>query len=1132
MEERQRESGKATIQSFKDGSIYEVSEDKKTLRFNNKNAQHEWIVSLSEKEQKELFTLARTSPLKFARKYRALAVRQMEAFANSEQAVVYGKGQTGSNVLSSGSAVVKAYEVATGVAPNPKKDSWSLIARINRFFGGVRTRGLNMKEVPVAPGTMAEQGKLSEEFVIDTAKGRNEIALHFNKLGAVRPPVSDEVTRLVRSEMQITSANLECDRYAEVISKTLALTQMGAVAGSTAVLPFMETKYTRSRGKNVDTYVEQRINELTHSTVATSYGDLTLTHDATARVEEYDQELKSWDFFDATDRIKQSIEQYDKNVAETGKGKQGGLRHIVNRYQAERNLVRFQTLDTSREMAAFVMAELSNRLTDPKVQVALADLTARMLTMKPAHPPVLFPHHILAMPKDTPAQQEARMEAIEEYLEYDRRQRMEAQTRAVTADVVNLLYGTNFTDLVADGVRKGDPNALKWQTQIGEIYKRCFTFVRHNYMSDTSGKANDFGQALGALINIEVAKDADGKLALLDKSLREGLHRQNAHWENFYGREFVQLNEKGQLVRTDIKGGNMIMVLTASIANSEGPAIPTGANAANKFGPGGAYWSGMYRPSAGLVAMLTHAFKTDSEVLEEGQNWKEKLKDRAFQLANVFNERGESHINYIYYRPKKVIDSAGKEKTIWRAVVVDAYPDHDADNTGELRNAGGPRLSSVLQIVDRAFHNAVRIAWRDSVLERKIFIQSIIKRRSQPELFDEFGYPKDGVAYRPMFDVEYGKDVVKPIANTLQPEAMMTRISREDYVKHHFPGGIEQLEQEISEVQSKFKRFAPGKERRKFIQEWHDRQNEMVYKAKVSTIVDESWIFQWVDAAIGVEPNADFAQWKEKHLAKFLDAGFKETEVYEMRAAILADNPKAVARIIRAHVYGTTYCSLYDKLTSLMATMVDPEGAGGGGYVGWIKFVGKVLDSFKAKAAENRLKGEKSPAYIEKAAKLAEGMDAIVTAAHLKGTEDVCSPVALVHDSGVPNKQNVRMDMENRTLADRGRVGFNVHLARQASVKDNLDIILPHASYALGETFEMDKSDEHTMLHNTLNATKGKRVMQVGMTDAADSTVLGSLDVEEEEKETEKPRTKKYVPEPQKAQTPINNCAQLFAQFQ
>jgi hypothetical protein len=84
---------------------------------------------------------------------------------------------------------------------------------------------------------------------------------------------------------------------------------------------------------------------------------------------------------------------------------------------------------------------------------------------------------------------------------------------------------------------------------------------------------------------------------------------------------------------------------------------------------------------------------------------------------------GFSHIDYIYF--EEIVVNGQK---LIRKKIMDAYPNHNSDDSGKLDNPGGPRITSMDQVITRAVHSRAVIAYRDPLLFRKAFLEEIRDR--------------------------------------------------------------------------------------------------------------------------------------------------------------------------------------------------------------------------------------------------------------------------------------------------------------------------------------------------------------------------------------------------------------------
>ncbi len=817
---------------------------------------------------------------------------------------------------------------------------------------------------------------------------------------------------------------------------------------------------------------------------------------------EYDRMLQSWGFEDWTKEMLANLQKptCEENPADCG------AETWVNRIQLQRNLKSYQSVNDARELAALIMSRLKEDLDDKNVQIGVVDFAARMLANKPSHPPVDIPVELKALPYQNAHDFHHREKAIEDYVYEYQFRHIEEHARSMVADIAKLIYGAATIEEIAQGVAKGDPRVAQARNDLKKIYDLSWRLAERTYLDALVWQANFFGQALASLIMIESARMG---IPFLKSNLEDRLVAKGLYLEHYFTSIFAQRNEKGEKKTFPITDGTML--LTKNMA-AESSAISHGAAAKDE--KRGEFYNMMAGvDQIGLTMGLSdYTAPLNPKSMKAGPNSINKVFDWLIQKNElpVFGTRmrkGYSHIDYIYL-PKLKVQTPHGEVELVRKEILDAYPTHFADDSGSLQNAGGPRKSSLNQVIDRTWHSRAIVGFRDAVQFRKAFLDEMRFRMLASDVARELdkihGAPKDA-------------DIPVTPLRTWSLKDIKATLSNDDVLEKDKEGLRQEIEKILRTIKSD---FASANVVQDSIDIW-DHLYEFIYKdnsgtiaRRLSVLMDENGfpvdrdiypkIYKiafdrdefrplkvgakdstgqvGVKQRVGMRADVTSEQFNEIHFADW--GGIKNAI---KSAAKLENDPTERARAERwhqriteiahakqldmikkgwifmwvterVHVKGFVYCSYYLDVAFKLALGFSPEFERGG-YRAHVRQAGVLLtneyNSAKEKLAKVNVTGkEATDEQIEKAGltiaekvafQSAEALGEIFAAGQL---DHVVSPTALLLNKGVPDTNIQDFDFENRDAFERAQFRFKVLMPRDPRIEARLETILPRSEAA------------------------------------------------------------------------------------
>lgn len=519
-----------------------------------------------------------------------------------------------------------------------------------------------------------------------------------------------------------------------------------------------------------------------------------------------------------------------------GRLERGEYTHELNRRQMIANMVSYETLNASRELAIFIFEQAqAHGLTQTEL-LKLAEFTAKMIALKPLSPPIRFPSEIMNMPAD-----EKRDGALATWLAQERRLQMEAETRKVTSDISEILWRGEI-----------EKNAV----QVKRVYNLVSTIVDRMYLQDLIGNTKYFGRALAALLIREEKLHPEKGTSLSDLLREELKERYNIYLENYIGDTMVIPTQKGT---REVKIQNGTMMLTRNLS-SESLTISIAAIPKNLRDR----WKARFQ---GLVGNpLAAPFFVTPEDTKEGISLSLRIKDRIAQ-SSLPIQTGLSHIVYFQIREDA-------ETGIKMPRVIDNYPSKIYDYTGQQTRTGGTRFTYAEQVINPANHSVVYIAQPDPVKLQKWTQESVQK----------FGYNSE---FFPSIELELSKTY--PIKND-RSQNWKTAISEKDFYALHAEVDPNILSQNI------WKRFTNGLEKSVYqgwTFHWPDPYDfYMVCSAYCSQTGDMA---MRSEIGVSLEQHNSVWHWGLRALALFGNTGTKlsETQYFKKLGQLFLKIPMA-----------------------------------------------------------------------------------------------------------------------------------------------------------------------------------------------------------------------------------------------
>lgn len=357
---------------------------------------------------------------------------------------------------------------------------------------------------------------------------------------------------------------------------------------------------------------------------------------------------------------------------------------------------RYQIINSGRELAVTIMAELKDRLQDNRSRDRVLELTARMLALQPENPPTEIPARI-KNEKD-PAK---RTEAYERYVLDVSRQQMESTIKKIVSDIIETIYGEANADRLQSEEVASTEEGRAFQSQVEKIEKLVMNYVKRMYLDPMVGQTRFFGRALAATLVRESVLQEDPSIK---KDLAAVLKSHNLELENFVGNTIVVNTDEGK-EKVTVEDGSLLYnrsygVEAAAIAWS---SEPHNTERGKKLG---------------LIGKVTSVlFQVEGDAVYDGMSFLERLKAKLSQ--KLFLNKGFSHVGYA----NVLEDEQTGVKMLW---ALDNYPyPHDYKE-------GGVRISGLEDFGGAGHFGRLGVAKYD---HKKFweFAQSTVKNRGYEE---------------------------------------------------------------------------------------------------------------------------------------------------------------------------------------------------------------------------------------------------------------------------------------------------------------------------------------------------------------------------------------------------------------
>jgi hypothetical protein len=338
------------------------------------------------------------------------------------------------------------------------------------------------------------------------------------------------------------------------------------------------------------------------------------------------------------------------------------------KWQQYRNILSYQIINGSRELAILLVSRLQNSLQQKDGLKKALDLGAYLLSQQPIHNIKQIPSEITKLDHEKPEYHSK----FDLYTEQALRLNLTNHLKLLTADLLSSLYDNDTLKAYESGALNEDKKQeITAVTQ--KIAYHLKPILDRMYLDTQIGQTRFLGRAFMALLfrwaelnNLNIKSMAQAA------TLKYGMHI-----ENFIGDEFVLESESKTPVKAKVSDLSMILARTIDMDSAAIPfgAIPTDVKRAKERGLIGAILAGL------LVV-------TD-ETVENSYTPIDRLRDRAFYT--VLNN-GYSHIGYAFI--KKAKDS--NIKMTW---IMDNYPNPVADSGSTETVPGGRYIDGGLRYV-------------------------------------------------------------------------------------------------------------------------------------------------------------------------------------------------------------------------------------------------------------------------------------------------------------------------------------------------------------------------------------------------------------------------------------------------
>lgn len=387
---------------------------------------------------------------------------------------------------------------------------------------------------------------------------------------------------------------------------------------------------------------------------------------------------------------------FEDHVAKVQEYQDRGLYYNeMNRRQQERHKKSYEAVNAARETALLLFQEIEPRLQDPARQKAWVEMTAKMLALQPLPPKTNYPAQIMSLPEG-----QERSDALNEWLNQQRRQQMETHTRQVVADLAGMIYGENLQNR---------------PQEIARLYNLVATLIDRVYLDPLIGQTRFLGRAMAALTARHEKLQPNSQLTAQLKTTLNQTYK--LHLENFIGNEWVIDGPRGPQ-KIAIENGSMFATRNLSVESLQ---IAFAAVAAD------AEVASLARQKGLLGQVRAAPFFFTAKDAAEGMTTASHIKDRIQQM-NLPMTQGFSHVGYVMMKrdPKTGIQMS---------YTVDNYPHITADTSQILSNPGGVRVTGLEQVLDPSHHSKIVIG----NINHQLF------HEWAQESYRELGYPKDGI---------------------------------------------------------------------------------------------------------------------------------------------------------------------------------------------------------------------------------------------------------------------------------------------------------------------------------------------------------------------------------------------------
>jgi hypothetical protein len=381
--------------------------------------------------------------------------------------------------------------------------------------------------------------------------------------------------------------------------------------------------------------------------------------------------------------------------------------HAGTQGQQYRNILSYQMINGSRELAILLVNKLQKNLQQKDGLLQALDLGAYLLSQQPIHNIKQIPNEILKLDHEKPEYRQK----LDAYSEQALRLNLSNHYKILTADILSSLYDGETLKAFEEGTLE-----VNKKQEISETTKKIALYLRpildRMYMDLQVGQTRFLGRAYMALLyrwaelnNINIHPLAQAA------TLKYGMRI-----ENFIGDELLLDTENNTPIKTKVS--DLSMVLSRTI-DMDTVAIPFGAI------PG----DFKRAKDRGLIgSLLAGLLVVTEDTVEKSYTAFDRLRDRAFYTK--WNN-GYSHIGYAFVKKAK----NSNIKMTW---MMDNYPHLLADSSatetvpGGRYNDGGLRYVGLEQFYLPSHHSKIFIT---NVDWQKLFehAQNEVKSKGIPQ---------------------------------------------------------------------------------------------------------------------------------------------------------------------------------------------------------------------------------------------------------------------------------------------------------------------------------------------------------------------------------------------------------------